>query len=126
MAINRTRQRKILEAAALAGELDQLYWYPVATNQRGEPPVAVGAVPSIPAVPVGDDPETSRHWAHLLIELMVCPGVTFGLELSTAALLDGCGTAWFVWGAHDHVCPGCGAIGNDCICPAIHVIEEVA
>lgn len=123
MAINRTQQRKILDAAQRDGTLHELYWYPVATNQRGEPPVAVGNPPTIPVVPVGPDPETTRHWGHILVSLLESPGITFGLELSTAKLLDQCGTPWFVWGLHDHVCPGCAAIGGDCVCHAIHAIN---
>jgi hypothetical protein len=125
MAINRTWQKKILAEAARTGTLHTLYWYPVATGGRQDKGVAVGAAaPSIPVVPVGNDPEESRHWAHLLTELLEAPGSAFACDLTTADLLDECGVPWFVFGDHDHVCPGCGAIGSDCICVAVCTHDE--
>jgi hypothetical protein len=125
MSINRTWQRKLLAEAARTGTLHTLYWYPVAVNGRQDKGIAVGAVePSIPVVPVGRDPEESRHEAHLMIELLELPGAAFALELTTADLLNECGVPWFEWGSHDHICPGCGAIGNDCICTAIRTCHE--
>lgn len=120
MAINRTWQKRILDNAQRDGSLHTLYWYPVCTNGATDKAVTLGyAAPAIPVVPVGSDPEISRHDAHLLISLMDLPGAAFGLDLTTTALLDACGVPWFVWGEHDHVCPGCGAINGDCVCVAV-------
>jgi hypothetical protein len=129
MAVNRTWQRKVLDEAQRAGALHRLYWYPVATGGRQDKGVAVGeAAPAIPVVPVGSDPEESRHLAHLMIELLELPGASFALDLTTADLLDACGVPWFIWGSHDHICPGCGAINGDCICDPVRTVAawEVA
>ena len=125
MAINRTWQKRILAEAQASGRLHELYWYPVAQNGPRDKAVAVGgAVPSIPVVPVAPDPEISRHWAHLLLNMFAIPGVEFAADLTTAEILDESGIPWFIWGLHDHICPGCGAINGDCICVAIHEITH--
>lgn len=117
MPPNRTAQRQILHQAARRGELHTLYWYPVETTGRRDRAVTVGhADPAIPVIPVGNDPEISRHYAHLMIELIEMPGAAFALDLTTADLLDQVGVPWFVFGDHDHICPSCAAIGGDCVC----------
>ena len=125
MPINRTAQQQILAAATRDGSLPALYWYPVDTSGRHDRAVTLGhAAPAIPVIPVAPDPEISRHHAHLLISLLELPGAAFALDLTTADLLNQVGVPWFVYGDHDHICPGCAAVGDHCICTPITTTQQ--
>lgn len=117
---NRTQQNKILAAAEQDGTLPTLYWYMTGRQRNREVPAAVGD--SIPVQPAGPDVETSRQWAHLMLETarMMTPGLTLDLELTATDLLDG--LRWHVWSEVDMVCPGCGAINEDCVCVAVREV----
>ncbi len=116
-------QRKILDGAKAKGELDQLAWF-VEMKMRLDHVGAAWPGNLVPVVPVGDDPEVSRAWAEILTALFEDANRGRGLEftpaLTTWDVLNQ-GTPWYLfeaWAGADRVCPGCGAIGEDCL--AIH------
>lgn len=114
----RTWQRKILEQAS-RDNYAGLYWY--IEWQLGYNNYASAAAPGkfVPVVPVGPDPETSRHWAHLLAELFRVsnpPGSSFEPALTSIEVLAT--VPWYVWGETpivDVVCALCGSVEQvDC------------
>lgn len=110
----RTTQQRILTAAAADGTLPDLYWYIVS----GDDAIALRAPDGtgiVPVLPVAPDPETTRHWAHMMLELaqQYHPKRAMHLELTVRTALEQHG-AWHDWGSTDFVCPGCGAV-NDCL-----------
>lgn len=112
---NRTQQNKVLEAAARDGTLDNVYWY-LTIRQRGVEQAAV-MCGSIPVQPAGPDVETSRQYAHLMLELArdATPGAFLDLDLTAGDLLAQ--HDHHVWSEVDTVCPGCGGVGWDsCVC----------
>lgn len=70
----KTTINRLLDAAKRAGDLDQLYWFvelrisPTLTGAK-QPLIAAAAYPVgwTPIVPVGDDPQLSRHYAEILV-----------------------------------------------------------
>jgi hypothetical protein len=110
----RTEQARILAAAAGNGTLPDLYWYIVS----GDAAVALRTPDGcaiVPVLPVAPEPEITRHWAHMMLELaqQYHPKRAMSLELTARDVLDAHGT-WHDWTQTDFVCPGCGAV-NDCI-----------
>lgn len=116
-------QQRILAAAAARSELDTLAWF---VEMKIGPVEHAGAPwpgSLVPVVPVAGDAETSRQWAEILEALFKGANVgrEFALALTSWDVLEATGVAWYEWGERkfDMVCPGCGAINDDCICQAI-------
>lgn len=118
----RTEQRRILAAEQATGWAG-LVWFVAATPPGEDTYAAAFPARAIPVVPVGPDPEISRHWAHLLQELFrsaVGPdgaGWAFETRLTNGAGLERAGVVWYEWGTLDVVCETCGAVGwESCGC----------
>lgn len=130
MAVNSTRQQEILAAAKQTGTRAELFWYPVDVNGREDRGVLLAGM--LPLIPVGNEdwsprlPMTSQSEMQVLLELIRCaaPKLALRAELTTLALVEEMGIPWFVYGAHDHVCPGCGAIGGDCVCVPVREVAH--
>ena len=119
------QQQDILNTARRMGELDRLFWYvevefpkrmiPAGVRRRQPAQWPHGC---IPVLPVGTDPEESRTWAELLVELFNVDnrgrGITFAPALTSVELLAG--LAWYEYGGElpavevDHVCGTCGQV----------------
>lgn len=138
---NRTKSRKIIEAAAAAGELDDLlYGVDMLLPPSLRPSPGVRSMAATypagwsPVVPLAPDPEVAGHLAEILHGLLVEAnqgrGITFVLSLTARRDLDRWGLAYYEWGEDipvrvDAVCPVCGAVGRvaagaalDC-CPPV-------
>lgn len=130
MPTSKAELRRILDRSLQQRTRGELYWYPVAIGDGRDRGVALSD--AVPLIPVGWEtydplePMTSQHEMHLLLELIrsVRPELALRAELTTLAVVQDLGLAYFVYGEHDHVCPGCGAINGDCICVAIHDITH--
>lgn len=128
MAVNRKQQRRILDESLMRGERDQLYWFPVDINGPEDRGVMVGGM--LPLVPVGNEPYridlgmTSQAEMEVLMELVRVARPTMALraDLTLLTEVERLGIDWFIWGEHDHICPTCAAIGNDCVCTPIREI----
>lgn len=118
-------QQDVLNAAQRDGTLSDLRWYVEAEFPRRMLPHGVKRCQPaqwphgcIPVLPVGTDPDESRVWAELLVELFSIDnqgrGITFAPALTSVDLLDG--LAWYEYGGElppvevDHVCGTCGQI----------------
>lgn len=132
---SRTEQRRILAEAARRGELDSLYWYLIVKVPGRRETAGCYPPHRVPVVPVGPDPEESRHYAHLLLELARAgtPGAILRLELTARDVLDASVPGrWYVWGeeppALDEICPFCGAVtrGKPCNCGGDLPVSPVA
>jgi hypothetical protein len=114
---------RILDGAALMGELSQLYWMveiKIAAKLAGtkNPVIAAASYPLgwVPVVAVGSDPKRSRHDAELLLECLKSANrgrlIDFGLALTSRDVIDGGGYQAYEWGdaRWDCVCVACGAV----------------
>lgn len=114
----KTFQRRILEQSARDGTRGDLFWYVVAV--RGGCSHAVAAPGRhVPLIWVGEDAESSLHYALIMLALFkdANPGMELLLELGTREALVG--VLWYEFGdmaTWDRVCPACGAIGLSCVC----------
>lgn len=123
---SRSFQKRILAEARAAGDTD-LYFYLEYTQGTRTAPAVVGGV--VPVVPVGGDPDTAQHWAHLLLELArwLTPGANLATALTTRELLDDVVPGrWREWTPIDVVCPFCGGINcpADCLPPGYSRVTE--
>lgn len=115
----RTWQRKILEAARRDAYAD-LYWYVevMLPGRRSAP--AVYPAQTIPVIAVAPEPEITRHYAHMLVELLRAhagqpAGVEFVSQLIAGESLNDAGVRWYVYGdvvEMDAICYACGAVGR--------------
>lgn len=116
MIQSRTAQRRILEEAKRAGELDTLLWYMVADLGGGKTD-ALAVNGSVPVVKVAPDPGVTEHDAHLMLELCkVKSNMPMHIELTAIDILQASGVPWVEFGEIDTVCEGCAAIGDSCVC----------
>lgn len=126
MIQTRTAQKRILDEAKQAGELDTLLWYMVADLGGGKTD-ALAVNGHVPVVRVSSDPAISEHDAHLMLELCrhYNPSQPMHLELTAIDILAASGVQWFEFGDVDLVCPTCGAVGwESCCCqPTLWTIE---
>lgn len=118
-------QKRIVERAQAEGTLDNLFWYVVMS--KGGYAYAVSAPKGmVPIVPMGSDPEESRHYADILCELFRTNnrGQDIAVEVGIRSELTQ--VQWYEFGEMaewDYVCPGCGAINGDCVCK--HVVRRI-
>lgn len=123
----RTWQSKIIDGAKQRNDLDSLYWMvemKLPASLGGGFAAATYPTRCVPVLPLAPDPEESRHWAHLLLELFKCSnvgrGIEFDLALTNDDLLRETASAWYVYGqrspARDVVCLACGGILMDGRC----------
>ncbi|GIW60768.1 MAG: hypothetical protein KatS3mg087_1834 [Patescibacteria group bacterium] len=122
---SRTAQKRILEEAKKRGETGDLFWYIVVRRKGGK--YVPGCFPPfrVPVVPVGDDPEESRHYAHLMLEIAKAgtPGLILNIELTSRDLLnENIPGRWYEWGdtpphvEYDFVCKFCGSVSKGPYC----------
>lgn len=113
---SRTWQRKILEEFKSSGYRG-LYWY--CEMRIGLNRYAPACYPGmyVPVVPIAPDPEESRHWAHLLMELFKTadnsPTIQFEPQIASTETLRDTGCWWYEFGDPvlvDVVCRSCGCI----------------
>lgn len=124
---NRTWQNRIIDGAKARNDLSSLYWMvEMRLPQSLGGGYAAAAYPTrcVPVLPLAPDPEESRHWAHLLLELFKCAnvgrGIEFDLALTNDDLLRETASAWYIYGerspAQDVACLSCGGILIDGAC----------
>lgn len=111
----RTWQRRYLDHAKAHNDLHQTYWY--VNGSRGLfdfPAMYPGEY--LPVIPVGDDPEESRHWAELmaLVFKSANPSLQFEPYLTHVEALEQTGVAWYEYPnspvQFDGICSRCGQI----------------
>ena len=121
LATRRTLDR-LLAGAGADGSLDSLYWFvemkisPSLAGTR-HPVVAACSYPVgwVPVVPVGSDPQLSRHYAEVLLECLKSSNrgrlIEFGLALTSDEVIAG-GFRVYEWGEArwDCICVECGAV----------------
>lgn len=129
---------RLIDGARRAGHLDQLYWFvemrvsPSLTGAKGAIIAAATYPPGwTPIIPVAPDPQLSRHYAEMLMELLKRANrgrlIEFGLALTAAEIIAEeatmptyewgdacwdcvcvfCGAVWAGTGTHEEVCEGC-------------------
>ena len=124
--MNRTKARKIVDAADKMGELNELLYFiemEVPRNLLTSPDAShvAATYPAgwIPVVPLAPDPRAAEHYAHLLCALMESSnqgrGIVFRVELTSRDVLDGYGLDWYIWGETipvqvDAICDECGGV----------------
>ena len=121
---NKTTINRLLDGAQRAGEMDQLYWLvemrvsPTVAGTK-QPVIAAAAYPVgwTPVVAVGPDPQLSRHYAEVLLELLKSANrgrlIEFGLALTTEEfVVQEQDAPVYVWGEArwDCVCVVCGGV----------------
>lgn len=120
-------QREIIATAQRNGTLSRLHWviemtWPYAlapghtSAERHANRIATAVHPAklAPAIPLGDDPATSRHYAELLAAVFACgnAGRAMSFEPVIADMAQHDDAAWYVWGERvfDNVCALCGQV----------------
>jgi hypothetical protein len=117
----RTWQQRIIDGAKRRQDLASLYWMVemrLPASLGGGYAAAAWPTRCVPVLPVAPDPEESRHWAHLLLELFrtsnIGRGIEFDLALTNDDMLRETQAAWYIYGqqviTRDCVCAHCGAI----------------
>lgn len=118
-----TEIRKLLEIERRHNRLDHLYWFvevklPGSRTRSGKPVLQAACWPKehVPVIPVGCDPDTSRHWAEMLKALFedgnAGTGIEHALALTNAERMEG--LDWYEWGQEfDCICETCGAVFKD-------------
>lgn len=114
---------RIIDGARRLGELDQLYWMvevKISASLAGtkQPVIAAASWPLgwVPVVPVGCDPQLSRHYAEILLECLKTSNrgrlIDFGLALTNRGIIEQGGYQVYEWGElrWDCVCVACGAV----------------
>ncbi len=127
----KTEIAKILDTARRRNTLGQMYWFvevklPGSRTRSGKPVLQAAGWPQshIPVIPVGCDPEISRHYAEMLKAFFEDGnrglGIEHALALTNTERLDG--LAWYEYGHEwDCICGECGAVfrstvANDVCC----------
>jgi hypothetical protein len=116
-----TELHRMLDRAKRDGFLDSLYWFvevkiPGAKTRGGKPVLQAACWPGawVPVVPVGSEPEVSRHWAEILKAMFeegnAGTGCEHALALTDAERLAG--LDWYEFGSAvwDCICCECGAV----------------
>lgn len=123
----KTELARMVARAVAGGHLAKLFWFvqvklPSARTRSGKPEIVAASWPKdqIPVVAMGDDPEISRCWAEMIMEMFVDgnrgTGITrkdHALCLTDRATL---GEAdWYEFGGQewDVICETCGAVFRD-------------
>lgn len=118
---------RMINYAKRNGSLQRLYWFievmlPGHLTRSGKPVVQAACWPSVwtPEISVGLDPEVSRCWAEILMEMFVQGNADKGIERKHHALsltirerMEG--LDWYEFGSteFDCVCADCGAVFRD-------------
>lgn len=115
-----TELKRMIARAVAGGHLHRLYWFvqvkiPGSRTRRSRSEIVAASWPKdwIPVIAVGGDPEISRCWADVLLELFVQgnrgTGIEHALCLTDEATLGN--ADWYEWGrVWDCVCAQCGAV----------------
>lgn len=116
MSQSRSWQRKVIESARAAGELDTLYYY-IEMDVPGSTPRAVYyPIGFVPTICLSD--ENADQWSHILVETIKAsnPGLNFRVMLTNNDLLTQTGVSWYQWGEQipqvDVICGVCGMVGK--------------
>lgn len=116
----RTEVSKMLDIARQRNTLASLYWFvevklPGIRTRSGKPVLQAAGWPQahIPVIPVGADPEVSRHYAEMLKAFFEDgnsgTGIEHALALTSAEKLVG--MDWYEFGREwDCICAQCGAV----------------
>ena len=123
---SRKERDRILAVAEKIGELHRLVWV-VMQTVPGDGVYGVAIRNSLVTLPATPSPEVSGSYAHLMMEVLrtkLPKNRSLWLEVRDTEDLANSGIEWHAYGESDFICPGCAAIGNDCICqPNVKIVE---
>jgi len=117
----RKHLERLIELTTKAGDLGTLYWYveaklPGRMTSTGKPQLQAASWPDvwIPVIPVGPDPQISRHYIEILLEAFRASnggqGIEFGIGLTSIDQIET--KKVYEWGEQrwDCICELCGAV----------------